>query len=215
MIALKKGVLTEVQVFMENSTTPKTGKTGITTPTIYYRKAGGAWTLKSDISTWAEGDSTNAPGWYSFQFSATELNTAGFFAWHITATGAYCLPCELFLVTNDAGDAYTSSADVHTDVGTAIAAIANLDSDLVAAVVKIDEIAVDTDTIIGYVQTTGIGAIATNVETILEGILGGKKRVKAGGTWTDTFYERDNATVVGSFTYTITPTQETRTYVAP
>lgn len=175
--------LTPFSVYVKDSATGL-GKTGVTAPTVYYAKPGGASTELA-APTWAELDATNMPGFYRLTPSAGMVDTAGNLAFCVQKTG--CIPFNGLVILRP-GDAYTRlgapagasiAADIATRLATAgytapdnatITAIAGyIDTEVAAILAAVDTevaaIKAKTDTI-GSVTVTVVSPVASDGTTL-------------------------------------------------
>lgn len=77
MQVLKQSTASQiVPVYLVDATDGYTPETGVTEPTVYLSKNGGAAAVPESLA-WAETDSTNMPGLYELTLSAVDTNTVG------------------------------------------------------------------------------------------------------------------------------------------
>lgn len=99
------GDLTPIGVFMVDSSNHFLGKTGITSPVIYYQKPGGAPVAAVGF-IWTEVSAQLMPGWYRLTPIADMMDTIGEVLCSITAIGADFSP----LIIKVGGDSVASDS---------------------------------------------------------------------------------------------------------
>lgn len=190
MIKLLKGVQRVLPVYMEDSANPGQGKTGLTAPAVWYSKNGAAWTQKTDVSSWVEGDATNAKGWYQLTFTAAELGTTGWFGFSVVKTGAKDYPGLVWLDDTD-------DVAIKADTG--------------AIKAKTDGLPYANTDVLTRLGTPQGASVSVDVLKAINGVFGKKVETRTGSVWNLKFYAEDNVTLVSEYDVVLTGTEETRT----
>lgn len=101
---VKNGSTPPIEFLLVDSTTGQTGQTGKAGSTTIFLSKNGA-TGAASAGTITEIDSTNLPGIYSYTPTATETNTNGLLALHITCTGCQTQDYTVQIISFDPNDA--------------------------------------------------------------------------------------------------------------
>lgn len=107
MIAIKQSTARNVMVFMVDSADHVTPKTGLTLA-VSISKNGAAFESISPTVT------ERGNGWYNIALSASDTDTLGELAGHVTATGADIFPFKYSVEVNTASDVKVDTAAIKT-----------------------------------------------------------------------------------------------------
>jgi hypothetical protein len=104
-LEIKKSATPKLPVVLIDSTDHITGKTGITSPTVYYVVQDGSAAQKTS-PTFAELDATNMKGLYRLTLDSTMTGTVGKLVVYVTKTGCDDFRAEVDIVDNLESDSY-------------------------------------------------------------------------------------------------------------
>ena len=105
-LEIKKSATPKLPVVLIDSTDHVTGKTGITSPTVYYVVQDGSAANKTS-PTFGELDATNMKGLYQLTLDSTMTGTVGKLVVYVTKTGCDDFRAEVDIVDNLESDTYS------------------------------------------------------------------------------------------------------------
>ena len=112
-VEIKKDSTPVIYIVLVDSTDGCTPKTGMTAPTVYYVKQGGAATNLSSV-TWVELDSANMKGLYSLALTGAMTDTPGNLIVYVTKTGCRDFRASINIAANLESDTYGGVSTVIT-----------------------------------------------------------------------------------------------------
>ncbi len=119
MQELKQSTASQVvYVYLVDATDGYSPETGVTSPTVYLSKNGGAEAVPESLA-WAEIDATNCPGLYTVTLSAVDTNTVGPLAMDVFKTAVsrhFATVMQVKASTTD--EIKTDTAAILLDTGT-------------------------------------------------------------------------------------------------
>lgn len=196
-----------ILIFLADSTT-KSGKTGVASATVYYRKQGGVSTaLATPVLT--EIDATHMPGFYTITPSAGMVDTAGPVGYCVMASGCDNFNGILELDTNIVSDDITNTTEILTRIPDATAGTTGGLAIVGSAMTLTADYSVTTDDMAAAILATPANKIATDSsgqvtsdisDSLVRKILTNKQVESVDGT-SVTIYDDDGTTALGTWSW--------------